>query len=217
MTETEWFACTDPQPMLAFLRGKVSDRKLRLFACACCRRIWHVITDSRHAVELAERYADGQASLAELEDAREEAELIWSDPEFGEDVARQHSFRGYSTLWCSDDDAAEVTQYCVQMAAEAAARPNDLDNPERAVQCDLLRCIFRNPFRPMTIDQSWQTGTVVFLAQAIYADRAFDRMGILADALEESGCTNPDILSHCRGPGPHTRGCWVVDLILGKK
>src|SRR5208283_1145027 len=106
----------------------------------------------------------------------EEAELIWSDPEFGENVALQHSFRGYSTLWSSDDDAAEVTQYCMQMAAEAVARTNGLDDPERAAQCDLLRCVFGNPFRPVTIDPAWQTGTIVSLAQAIYADRAFDSL-----------------------------------------
>ena len=59
-------------------------------------------------------------------------------------------------------------------------------------------------------------GTVVQLAQVIHNDRAFDRLPILADALEDAGCTDPDTLAHCRGPGPHVRGCWVVDLLLGK-
>jgi hypothetical protein len=87
---------------------------------------------------------------------------------------------------------------------------------ERAVQTEVARCIFGNPFRPITLDPRWETETVVSLAQGIYTDRAFDRMPILADALEEAGCVNADVLSHCRGEGPHVRGCWVVDLVLGK-
>ena len=83
-------------------------------------------------------------------------------------------------------------------------------------QCAILRCIFGNPFRAGTCDTAWQTATVTSLAQAIYDERAFDRLPILADALEDAGCTNADILSHCRGPGPHVRGCWVVDLLLGR-
>ncbi|HET6572444.1 MAG TPA: hypothetical protein VFG68_02490 [Fimbriiglobus sp.] len=80
----------------------------------------------------------------------------------------------------------------------------------------LLRCIVGYPFRPVACDPSWRTSTVVGLAEAIYADRVFDRLPILADALEDAGCTHPDVLAHCRGDGPHARGCWVVDLILGK-
>ena len=80
----------------------------------------------------------------------------------------------------------------------------------------LLRCIFGNSFRSLVADVSWITSSVDSLAESIYTDRAFDRLPILADALEAAGCTNADILGHCRGPGPHVRGCWVVDLILGK-
>jgi len=80
----------------------------------------------------------------------------------------------------------------------------------------LLRDIFGNPFRPVTVDPAWQTATVVALAEAIYADRAFDRLPILADALEEAGCLNGDLLNHCRQPGEHVRGCWAVDLLLSK-
>jgi hypothetical protein len=82
-----------------------------------------------------------------------------------------------------------------------------------------LRDIFGNPFRPAHIDPeclAWNGSTVLKLAQAIYDDRTFDRLPILADALEDAGCTNTDILEHCRGPGPHVRGCWVVDLLTGK-
>jgi hypothetical protein len=81
---------------------------------------------------------------------------------------------------------------------------------------DIMRDIVGNPFRTMTIDPAWLTSTVLTLAQGIYAERAFDRLPILADALQDAGCENADMLGHCRGPGPHVRGCWVVDLILGK-
>jgi hypothetical protein len=83
-------------------------------------------------------------------------------------------------------------------------------------QAALLRDIFGNPFRPVSPDPSWRTSDVLALAQGIYEERAFDRMPILADALQEAGCDNTDVLGHCRGPGPHVRGCWVVDLLLGR-
>ena len=82
-------------------------------------------------------------------------------------------------------------------------------------QADVLREVFPNPFRPVTADPAWLTPTVVSLAAAIYEDRAFDRLPVFADALEEAGCTNADVLLHCRQPGDYVRGCWVVDLVLG--
>jgi hypothetical protein len=88
---------------------------------------------------------------------------------------------------------------------------------EQVVQATLLRDIFGNPFRPAALDPAWRTETVLALARGIYEERAFDRMPILADALQDAGCTDEDVLSHCRGPGPHARGCWVVDLVLGKE
>ena len=66
-------------------------------------------------------------------------------------------------------------------------------------------------------DPSWRTTTVVAPAQGIRAESAFDHLPILADALQDAGCDHTDILEHCRGPGPHVRGCWVVDLVLGKE
>ncbi|MBN9521069.1 hypothetical protein J0H58_21550 [bacterium] len=79
-----------------------------------------------------------------------------------------------------------------------------------------MRDIFGNPFRPVALDPAWRTEAVVALAAGIYADRAFERLPVLADALEDAGCDHADVLTHCRGAGPHVRGCWVVDLFLGK-
>jgi hypothetical protein len=80
----------------------------------------------------------------------------------------------------------------------------------------LLRDIFGNPFRPVACDTAWLTSDVIALACGIYDERAFDRTPILADALQDAGCDSADVLDHCRGAGPHVRGCWVVDLLLGK-
>jgi hypothetical protein len=85
-----------------------------------------------------------------------------------------------------------------------------------SVQSDLIREIFGNPFRPITLDPSWLTSTVIALANGIYEEKAFDRMPILADALMDAGCDNEDILNHCRQPGEHCRGCLAVDLLLTK-
>jgi hypothetical protein len=126
------------------------------------------------------------------------------------------------------DDANESC-YWVTRAVAHAVDPQllqhfPLSSPtrERAVaeeetaQAALLRDIFGNPFRPVSVEPMWLSSTVQAMAASIYAERAFDRMPILADALEEAGCDNADILNHCRGPGPHVLGCWVVDLLLGK-
>src|SRR5262249_30224679 len=77
--------------------------------------------------------------------------------------------------------------------------------------------LFGNPFRPVTLAPSWNTGTVAALARHVYAGSDFSAMPVLADALEDARCDNRDILDHCRGPGPHVRGCWVVDLLLNKE
>jgi hypothetical protein len=210
MTEAEWLACEDPVPMLEFLRGKASDRKLRLFACACCRRVRHLLPDrrSRKALEASERFADGLITAEKLQ-------FVRGDARWAANVATRKAEDSEGVKWIvahlTEPDAQRVL-FAIWPAASSAGRET-----EQPVQCDLFRDIIGNPFRPITFDPSWFTSTVTFLAQAIYADRAFDRLPILADALEDAGCINADILSHCRQPGEHCRGCWVVDLLLGKE
>ena len=99
-------------------------------------------------------------------------------------------------------------------AQKAAAA---IERKEQAVQARLARDIFGNPFRLVTLDRAWLTSSTTALAKAIYEERAFDRLPVLADALEDAGCTNADMLAHCRGGGHHVRGCWVVDMILEKE
>ncbi len=114
---------------------------------------------------------------------------------------------------------------CADLAITIARAIRDaLDQPFRDAarqdQVNLLHDLFGNPFRQVTVDTGWLTwndATIPALAVAIYEERAFDRLPILADALEDAGCAGADILRHLRGPGPHVRGCWAVDLLLGKE
>ncbi len=215
MTESEWLACGDPQMMLEFLRGKASDRKLRLFAVACCHRIWPMLTDgrSRSAVALAERSADQDispeildAASGEAEEAFEDAITDNGDTEAMAAACSAASYASNPVLRASD--VLEV----LQATADAASGTRD----ERLAQCRLLRCIFGKPSRPVTIDPACLSSNVVALARTIYEERAFHSMPELANALEAAGCHDADILGHCHQAGPHVRGCWVVDAVLGK-
>jgi hypothetical protein len=190
MDEQEWLSCTDPAAMLEFLRGKASDRKLRLFAVACSRQHgWRMRqAPFQDAVEVAERIADGNGTLAELE-----THLAW----------------GFPFPAAAADPTAGAN-------AAAVSRRWDVTPVKKA---DLVRDLFGNPFRPAALSPewlAWKDGTVPKLAQAVYDGGRFTDLPILADALEDAGCTDAEILNHCRSGGEHVRGCWVVDLLLGK-
>jgi hypothetical protein len=227
MTEAEWLAATDPWPMLDFLWVKeASDRKLRLFEAACCRRIWHLLPDerSRRAVEAAESFADASTTDEELQAAANAACAVWdADTEL---LATEGKWDRVSL---APPYTASAAAYNVALplgwwgGAPAFVAPHRIvpevtadSSTERAAHCTLLRDIFGNPFRPVAADPSWFTAAVT-LAGTMYAERAFGRLPILADALEDAGCPNAELLAHLRGPGPHVRGCWALDLVLGKE
>jgi hypothetical protein len=205
MTEQEWLACTDPQKMWEFLRGKSSERKARLFAVACCRKLWHLMGEPlRKVVDVGERYADGLASEGE---ANEAAGLAIEQG--GE--SNHLAMAAWDTVAeCSEPDDP------FNIGSDSANEANAVLDGQ-LVQCNLVRCIFGNPFRPATFDPAWRTPQVVALTRQIYDDRSFDRLRDLAKALEGVGCDNAEILAHCREPGPHVRGCWVLDLVVGKE
>jgi hypothetical protein len=200
--------------MLTWLRGRASNRKLRLYACGCCRRFWGLLRDerSRGAVEVAERYADGLAGYAKLQGAQRRARAVWQE------LAGDH----WGAAWGTPE------MWAMRTAAQAAAAAGreawraawGVADEHQGGHPDTLREVFGNPFCPVPLAPAWlawEGGTVVKLAQSIYDERAFDRLPILTDALEEAGCDNADLLGHLRGPGPHARGCWAVDLLLGKE
>ena len=237
MTEDEWLNCADPTPMLEFLRGKASDRKLRLFIANYCRCNWHLFHDERclNAIEVAELFSDGQIDYTELSQTYIEMSQILSEslrPAAGE---RWQSVRVTPTAiianTCSRAVRPRITPRTVGLAAEGLVmvladgiRDEFLQAIEGKVQVGFLRDIFGNLFRPVTINPDWLTPTVSSLAQAAYEERSLPsgeldpaRLAVLSDALEEAGCDNSDILNHLRGSGPHVRGCWVLDLLLGKE
>jgi hypothetical protein len=223
MTEAEWLACTDPQKMLEFLWGKASERKLRLFACSCCYRLhdlWGMMDGCLEAVEFANLYADGGETREDLKLVRDDLSGIDDYCGSSEEI-RYHALDCVMAIPLGDVSglANRIIEYFENQHYLTEAELEAEQEAERVLQCEILRDFF-NPFRPVKVEPSWLTwndSAVPRLAHAIYDERAFDRLPVLADALEEAGCTNADILGHCRGPGPHVRGCWVVDLLLDKE
>lgn len=220
MTEAEWLAASEPQPMLDFLAVKGSNRKLRLFALGCCQEWLGDMQDerSRVAVEIAEKYAEGLVSLAELFAAKRSARSILG---LGNADGTDRIKYAAKLAWMvSNQSAYGAASRCSENPFDLTYKKYFRRHRIREMQnlkTRLFRCIFGNPFRPISIDPSWLTSTVLALTTGIYQERAFDRMPILADALQDAGCDNEDILNHLRGQGPHTKGCWVVDLLLDKK
>jgi hypothetical protein len=173
---------------------------------------------------LAEAFVDGQATPEQMNTAREntygigelspysaafnaqQATIEASSVEAALDASR-HAAMGFSMLAQHEAGRSAQEQRTAGVNGKLAGQQ---------AQANILRDIFGDPFCPVTCDPEWRTSTVLALAQGIYDERAFDRMPILADALQDAGCDNAEILDHCRGPGPHVRGCWVVDLLLGK-
>jgi hypothetical protein len=223
MTEAEWLACTDLREMLEFLREKSSDRKLRLFACACCRRIPEVSTyrRARIALDAVERYADG---LEDESSVLEFGEAAYKGARWTRDGTRSAAVAASQA--CCNPSETHLFLTCVNVVCNNVVGTEAV-NAERAFLAACLREIFGPlPFRPVSLDPSWLTwkdGTIPKMAQVIYEDRDLPsghldnaRLAVLGDALEDAGCTDADILNHCRAAAPHVRGCWVIDLLLGK-
>jgi hypothetical protein len=204
MTEAEWRNGGSPEAMLNYLGPGACPRKLRLYAVACCRRVWHLLRDehSRGAVEAAERYAEGLDDAVRLAAAGEAAGG-------GHGAARAAT---QPSAWVAAWDAA----WEARLAARDGVPGTDWEK-ERAHQAGLLRELFVNPFAPPRVEPAWlwaNDGAAARLARALRDEQRFDAMPILADALEEAGCASPDLLGHCRVRGPHCRGCWALDALL---
>jgi hypothetical protein len=233
MTEQEWLnpgfseQVVFSDRMLAFLRGQPNlGRKRRLLAVACCQRVLEWMPDEcLPAVALAERLAEGPVdeeerwavyvAAGEAYDVQNELPRTWAGYCAYRAVETPSDYE-QPTSW--DDDAAA---WVAQVAAQPASWVNgrwDLAAlvRERRAVAGLIRDIFGNPFRPVAFAQAWRTPRVVGLAQAVYDGRAFERLPLLADELERASCREPAVLAHCRQPGTHVRGCWVVDSVLGK-
>jgi hypothetical protein len=235
MTEDEWLMCRNPLAMMEHLEDRVDRRKRLLFACGCWRMCWMQVGEQTHtAVEAIEaavergNLEEGEYLLyADTGPGASESRSVWNPT--GELIGPNHPDEAaaaaavlvsYLTLGCWDElwvgvqEAERIAERFVTGGPAEAAWSR-----QREAQCRLLHDLVGNPFHVTTIEPAWLTwneNAIPKLATRIYTDRTFDHLSILADALEDAGCTDAAILTHCRGPGPHVRGCWVVDLLLGK-
>jgi hypothetical protein len=227
-------------------RAALPQRRFRLFGCACCRLAWPLLADEscRAAVEVSERFADGLAKKSELgracRAAGGAAEAL--KPAGGTDgpAGRRRQavhLAAEMALWVSSDSIHDVVEMVSLTAEKLAASAAEVrtapgrkavagGDPLRRLG-DLMRDVFGNPFRlPQAVDPAWlawNRGTVARLAQAAYEERdpatgTLDaaRLAVLADAVEEAGCTDAELLAHLRSPGPHVRGCRSLDAVLGR-
>ena len=208
MNETEWLELNECGGMLYVVMRKsdFSIRKLLLLslACAIAERYRPVDPRSLRAMEVLDRFLHQLATSEELEKAMRSA---WEAEYDNEGV-------GFGIA------CAASAAYAAENLSERAT--GAMSHCEASVAGDLLRDIFGNPFRPVTLDPRWLTSTVLDLARTIYDEfpqqaGGYVKMPILADALMDAGCDSEEIIKHCQGPGPHVRGCWVVDLLLGKQ
>jgi hypothetical protein len=224
----------DPDGIFSGLQPYFTPRKARLFAVGCCRLLDRWITEAccRRAVEKSELFADGlipqqtlggirkEFSSAERTRLRRIFEGRGYAPHFDElpDSSRPGVWAGtydacHSLLRADAWDAARLCNVAARNTLwELPDRRKGLGHLQR-----VLRDVFGDSLRPSTFDPRWRSADAVGLARGIYEDRAFDRLPLLADALMDAGCDDEQVLGHCRSAGPHVRGCWVVDLVLGKK
>jgi hypothetical protein len=195
-------AVLDAIGALDYLGREATDRKLRLAAAACCRACHPSDDCIRRAVEAAEFYADRGAFVPGAIPAAEVGEVVgtW-------DVDPPEAIWADAVRLLISVPARQATLVVIRLTAAVLTRDE---------QVGLLLCIFSLPHQRYEADPTWLTSTVTAIAKGMYESRDFSAMPILADALEDAGCTDEGVLNHCRGGGPHVRGCWVVDLVLGK-
>jgi hypothetical protein len=231
--------------MLELAAGRVSDRKLDLFNLWCCHSLRPYLRDRRSlaAVRFVEQHVDeGSLDATEREAIRQAAHQAFQElnrwahsaPRTPTEYRNRRVYVQVAKVALEavgNDLPSRGVHTTSQFAAYAYAWANDDAPdiyPDESPSCEALKkdhfrlqdAVFRdivgNPFRAVEFDPFWRTSDVLGLARAVYEDGVFDRMPILADALMDAGCADEAIIGHCRGPGPHVHGCWVVDLVLGK-
>lgn len=215
MDISEWEQSNYPRGMLEFVQSKTNDRKMRLFACACCRRFWDVLPDDRcrRFIETVEKYADGLVSDADLdrayfaaEDAAKETGNVHADNLIG--------LYGACATYEYQDSMRGVI-------AERAAKLMASDSPygitaEQAAQSTILRDIIGPaPFENCTFEPAYRVAEAIAIAREMYEACVFLNLQRLSEVLQHCGCANSTLLSHCQQVSPHVKGCWVVDLVLG--
>jgi hypothetical protein len=222
MTEAEWLACDRVNtPLMNWLRNRGSDRRFFLAAAGWVRQVERHLSGEEHRalLPLVESFADGGTGESELNRKCFYANLLHEERVVG--LMREGTSPEAARRQLAADAAAVLAAtppngWMAAINALKEAGRVGKQSLRRVQQMVLLRDIFGNPLRPVAFDPSWRTSAAVGIAQTMYESRDFAAMPILADALEDAGCDSADVLTHCRGDGPHVRGCWVVDLVLGK-
>ncbi|MCA9072747.1 MAG: hypothetical protein KDA84_27680 [Planctomycetaceae bacterium] len=234
--EAEWLECPVASSLLhrvldlTNLNLGTNERRLRLFACACCRLVWpHLNTESQAAIEAAEKYADGVISEEELFAAKQPV-CDWIDkthPPGQNDRFRRTEYAEYffalsaSEISCAEDEGGwpyieRISEMPALIYRDLYPRVGIDEETAEAALCARLRDIYGNPFRKVEIDPAWKTPAIAEKAQWIYSNRNFDQMPLLADALVEAGCDSGELLQHCCEEHQHVLGCWALDSLLEK-
>ncbi|MFO0842381.1 MAG: hypothetical protein U0797_08305 [Gemmataceae bacterium] len=209
LTEEHWLTAGDPAEVVAFLGERGSQRRWQLFACHCCWRILPLLVDeaSRHAVSVAERRAEGRATDAEAREAEDEAITR---------ALQQQQAEGLSVRFTAAMAAVHALMFPRRAYVNAGRAAGGGEPAERAAQCDLLRELFGNPFRPFAFDPAWRSPIVMAIAAQVYDRESFNELPVLADALEDAGCDDAQLLGHLHSATGHLRGCWALDAVLDK-
>jgi hypothetical protein len=232
MTEAEWSACADPRPLWQFLDGKLGAREVRLWVLACCRRLWEGSTDAveQLTLGLVERFVEAPDRRGTWTTVRVPAGQAVMDCGASEPV---RSLRAAARAYGGEElgPLLPVSSFLEGLLERLACWGDPTPGPgwlvtsfegqglSAARQAELFRDLVRGPFRPLVFRAAWRTanrGTVGNLARTIAGEGAFDRLPILADALEDAGCAEVELLEHLRGAGPHVRGCWALGLVRGE-
>jgi hypothetical protein len=220
MDEHDWMAGNDPRAMVEYLAGLGSRRKWRLFLCGCCRGWLPDVSwasDARVAIEVAERHIDGELAQGAVAQAVLAAREVYVAAPDRDSPAADFftSLARWGVQALTADPSINVAEALTAPGLWGLAGRPDREE----VMVHMLREVFGNPFRPILIEPvwlAWGDATAARLVRRIYDQRSFDDLPILADALEDAGCTDAVILDHLRGPGPHVRGCFVLDLLLNR-
>ena len=235
MTEAEWLLCEDPLAPLAYVAPRATDRKLRLFLCACCSHVIEGTPSNRRlfrgsyagsfqqlerALGVVEQFAEGLVGSDTLAQARRDAkdsEYVPGSIDYGGETGLDYEAATVVAAGAEHLVPGDVIAACRRASASQPDRSSEEQRIEDARwQSMLLRDVFGNPFRAINFSSDWRTASAIAVASEMYDAQDFGSMSILADALLDAGSDDADILDHCRGAHMHLRGCWVVDLVLGK-
>jgi len=228
MTEADWLTEIDLTGMQEHVKPRATPRQWRLFACGCIRELGYLLTvrRARDAFFVAERFADGRATLTELARAHGEA-VAAHQSLFGPNSDRDaYGAEVFGRVSCVHSALVALTRkeegaFVASLAGQALLLRDYIDSTWakriNRLQCDLLRDLFGNPFRPARLPKAWVRAAgrdAISIARGIYEDRSFDELPILADALFDANCPSEEMIRHCQEPGVHGRGCWVIDALM---